>query len=290
MAQATCSIDDCDKPVKARGWCSRHYHQWHRTGSPLRTRTRATCTVEGCSKVVNGRGYCTTHYRRWQRTGDPLGFVPRRPRGTCSVDGCSSPTIALGYCNGHYSRLKKWGDVKADVPLTPSRYKDGAQCSEVDCDLPTYCKGMCRPHYARILYGSDSGRPVTPRSGVIDEQGRRRCVTCLDFKVSSQFTSRQTPNVCEACVRAATFRANAARRMRMRWQFVEDVVPEVVFERDGWLCQMCGCELTRSLPYPHPRYPEVDHVDPISRGGDHSYANTRAACSTCNRAKSDRIA
>lgn len=30
-----CSVDACDKPVLARGWCNAHYLLWHRNGSPL---------------------------------------------------------------------------------------------------------------------------------------------------------------------------------------------------------------------------------------------------------------
>jgi hypothetical protein len=30
---ATCSVDDCDRDVLARGWCAPHYHRWYRTGN-----------------------------------------------------------------------------------------------------------------------------------------------------------------------------------------------------------------------------------------------------------------
>jgi hypothetical protein len=30
-----CSIDNCGKPVRARGWCNTHYWRWHRHGDPL---------------------------------------------------------------------------------------------------------------------------------------------------------------------------------------------------------------------------------------------------------------
>lgn len=33
------------------------------------------CSVAGCENHVKTRGWCTKHYSRWQRTGDPLGLL-----------------------------------------------------------------------------------------------------------------------------------------------------------------------------------------------------------------------
>src|SRR5690349_23871335 len=35
MAETTCSIDECDRKVFARGWCGVHYKRWYRHGDPL---------------------------------------------------------------------------------------------------------------------------------------------------------------------------------------------------------------------------------------------------------------
>jgi hypothetical protein len=35
----------------------------------------AVCTVEGCDSPVRARGWCGRHYGRWKRHGDPLVFV-----------------------------------------------------------------------------------------------------------------------------------------------------------------------------------------------------------------------
>lgn len=40
MAKRTCSIDDCGRPVFARGWCNRHYNRWRSHGDPLTTLRR----------------------------------------------------------------------------------------------------------------------------------------------------------------------------------------------------------------------------------------------------------
>ena len=31
----TCSIEDCEKPTLARGWCGAHYQRWRKHGDPL---------------------------------------------------------------------------------------------------------------------------------------------------------------------------------------------------------------------------------------------------------------
>lgn len=35
MSKRTCSIEDCDRPVKHRGWCGMHYMRWFRHGDPI---------------------------------------------------------------------------------------------------------------------------------------------------------------------------------------------------------------------------------------------------------------
>lgn len=60
MAKRTCSIEGCEKPHAALGWCHRHYY---------RLRARGECSVVGCGDPVDVRGWCSLHYRRWLRTG-----------------------------------------------------------------------------------------------------------------------------------------------------------------------------------------------------------------------------
>lgn len=35
MAKRTCSIEDCERPSRKRGWCQTHYGRWREHGDPL---------------------------------------------------------------------------------------------------------------------------------------------------------------------------------------------------------------------------------------------------------------
>lgn len=59
----------------------------------------------------------------------------------------------------------------------------------------------------------------------------------------------------------------------------------IVAKRDKWQCQLCGKKVNSGLVYPHPMSWSLDHVIPIARGGEHSYANTQLAHLLCNSRK-----
>lgn len=84
--------------------------------------------------------------------------------------------------------------------------------------------------------------------------------------------------------------ARKAGKARKRVATVESVSALKVFERDGWLCHLCGRKTDRARrgTY-HPKAPELDHIVPLAKGGAHSYANTACAHRKCNAAKSDTI-
>lgn len=66
----------------------------------------------------------------------------------------------------------------------------------------------------------------------------------------------------------------------------EPVNPIEVFNRDGWHCQLCGHPTLRKMRGTHhDRAPELDHIVPLSCGGDHTYANTQCSHRECNIAK-----
>lgn len=73
------------------------------------------------------------------------------------------------------------------------------------------------------------------------------------------------------------------RRLRETLAFVEPVSRRKVWERDDEACQICKSAVDFADMH-------LDHIIPISRGGEHSYANTQTTCATCNLSKGARTA
>lgn len=88
--------------------------------------------------------------------------------------------------------------------------------------------------------------------------------------------------------------ARQRKRLRVRvrrllagatWDGVTD---EAILERDGWRCGICGTRIGKSFKAPHPRSRSVDHIVPLSEGGDDTAANKRAAHLGCNVRRGNR--
>ncbi|MFD6517310.1 HNH endonuclease [Rhodococcus sp. NPDC060176] len=82
---------------------------------------------------------------------------------------------------------------------------------------------------------------------------------------------------------------NQRRRARLLDAFVEDVDLQVVWQRDGGVCQLCDTAIDPEIEWPHRQSRTLDHIIPLSRGGEHSYANVQLAHHSCNSRKNDSI-
>ena len=79
------------------------------------------------------------------------------------------------------------------------------------------------------------------------------------------------------------------RRSRVYDAFVEEVSYEVLRERDGDGCFVCGQKIDFTLVYPDPMYRTLEHIVPLSKGGEHSYNNTALSHLVCNQRKNAKI-
>lgn len=69
----------------------------------------------------------------------------------------------------------------------------------------------------------------------------------------------------------------------------EPINVRYVYNRDEWTCYLCGINVKT---YNHRKYMKdrasIDHVVPISKGGDHTYSNVMTCCVACNIRKGSR--
>lgn len=79
------------------------------------------------------------------------------------------------------------------------------------------------------------------------------------------------------------------RRAAKKGNGVEKIDLVALFERDGWVCHLCGESVDRDLKYPDPGSASHDHVIPLSRGGTHTWNNVKLAHLGCNISKGNKI-
>lgn len=123
----------------------------------------------------------------------------------------------------------------------------------------------------------------------------RKCAYCgVDF-APSKGTHRFCSKTCGSRSdvernRSAYNQRNAARRARERGAVVGEIFTrEEIFDRDGWICQLCLAPIDWNLSGRSRYAPALDHKVPLKHGGKHMRDNVWAAHSGCNARKSDRL-
>lgn len=133
-----------------------------------------------------------------------------------------------------------------------------------------------------------------------------RCVKCGTAFRSGQSVAKYCGVRCQGSAQSERLKGKPGPKLRIfasnsdKWAAQNakrrsltagdpDFKREDIFERDGWLCQLCCEEIDRSLRWPHPNCATIDHKVPLSVGGQHRADNVQAAHLGCNSRKSNRL-
>lgn len=181
--------------------------------------------------------------------------------------------------------------------------------------------GLCGPDRPGHGICTECGKTVqVTRSSAPPD--RRRCRDCQRARPKAPLAA--VPRICQLCEESyvpkpgfrpdqrfcskscTTAWANGARppyrqgdpvtrkeaRNRLRRQVhaetYDGVTNEQIIERDHWRCGICSQKIGKSFRWPHPRSASIDHVIPLSQGGDDTAANKRAAHLACNCGRMNR--
>ena len=89
--------------------------------------------------------------------------------------------------------------------------------------------------------------------------------------------------------RARLAAASTRRKRLLKNAKQEPYIREDIFERDNWTCGLCDEPIDPELKYPESESASIDHIVPISHGGDDIPANVQAAHLSCNISKGNRV-
>jgi hypothetical protein len=296
MTEATCSEDDCDRPVAARGWCQTHWRRWKRTGSPggpvkvFRSwEPGLECAVDKCRRPRYKREWCNAHYIHWRLHGDPLAPIlgPWWPE-VCRVEDCgrkaNEPGGARGYCQKHYVHWRKHGDPVAS-----------ASCS--GCGAPIMVgKGYlyCMRSECRRLFRAAQRAENPERYRAMQVASRKRADKAKRRAAEKRYKARADRKCCRpgcpefALPTVALCREHRAEQSARRYARKRLRLPRRLYIRQVGLCPDTahgGC----GLPLGDPDGNHVDHLIPEVRNGPDEEWNLQLMHPECNMRKSDRI-
>ena len=277
----TCKLEGCDRPVNSKGICSMHVKRWKKHGSYEKRSLRNTCKVEECGLGAYGRGYCRKHYQRVRHHGTP-DLLPKG-RKVCVIEGCDEFRVGRGWCIKHYTRWQRNGDPEyrlAGEVVNGRRIcpRCGEDCllSEFYNDRTVYCRRCSR---ARAREYQSQNRRLAPRKNL----------TCFTCRKDFLGTKRNRTYCSRECLEKGRHERNYPNVLKRQLRFSvakkEHFQRIDIFERDNWTCGICNEQIDSSRKRPDPLSPSIDHIIPISRGGDHTRENVQAAHLGCNVSK-----
>lgn len=143
------------------------------------------CAIEECSRPVRARGWCNMHWRRWRNHGDPL--AGRTPNGEAvrflrevvlrhSVDECLLWPFGRGkhgYATyGKNSLAHRWICEKLYGPPPDPSYQVAHKCGIRACVAPAHLRWATPTENEadKLLHGVQRGRPF----GSKDKRPRKR--------------------------------------------------------------------------------------------------------------------
>lgn len=167
-----------------------------------------------------------------------------------------------------------------------------------------YCSARCRDK-AKYLRASrhacaGCGLPTGTKRTDLRNPGlvfHRECRPGAEHGTSSRYSAGCR---CDECRSAVARIAKEYRRRRVMdgrpirrhggsGPYIPERVRADVYERDGYVCQLCGEPTDPHAEGNDDMFPSLDHIVPQSLGGGHEDENLRTAHRVCNSSRGARV-
>lgn len=199
---------------------------------------------------------------------------------------CGKEFIMVRHSKGLFCSYRCRGKYRSEQPRKPKQ-KPVKYCKICGVEIVrgVYCGDECRKEKARR-----ESRKHNEIKMLNKTTKERLCKECGNpFK--SEYGSKRRVFCSDICLHRNMHRIRRHKeRAKLRLVKVETVDPIKVFRRDGWICQICKRKLqNKDRGTYKDTAPELDHIIPLSKGGEHSYRNTQCSCRKCNADKKGNV-
>jgi len=198
----------------------------------------------------------------------------------CGVDGCTRKVHAKGYCWKHYDKFRKYGDATKEVI---KRYH-GSNCSVDGCEDKASRNGLCDKHRQRVKkYGTAELPYIEPK--ICSHEGCTHSHYSRGFCVKhyQDFMFHNNP-----VYRAKTLKRVWRRRSLIRETTSEEFTVDEILDKTGGLCSLCFEEINTTLGSNDEMSLNIDHIQPLSKGGSNMKYNLLASHKICNIRKGNK--
>lgn len=223
----------------------------------------------------------------------------------CTVDGCPNAHRAKGLCSTHYNQSMHDRDARHRKYVVPCTTCGALVAKTKSGRRRPVCSERCR--YILVNGYAPEAKPRPPREVVgpfrrikptqaptaIVKPTRRGFIGVLCGWCGASFVHdlRVTGFIPSYCNKRCQNRAASTRREQLRGRFeITKRARLAIYERDGWVCQLCHEPVDRTLHWSHDFAPSLDHIECQSWAliPDHSPSNLRLAHRLCNSLRSNR--
>ncbi len=200
--------------------------------------------------------------------------------GSTSIRGWGSQPTDQGFFRPR--TMKRCSKCKKNLPLPEfykaSAHKDGLQGECKNCGPQRHRKyyQSHRPEYA------ERQRKYTKKHSAKVKEWKRKYSQTHKAEIAKWQHKYRKAHLQERRAK------EQLRRAKKFGGTIELFADNEIFDRDGWICQICRKRVGKALKYPHPRSASLDHIVSLSKGGDHTRINVQLAHLVCNTKKRDR--
>ncbi len=154
-------------------------------------------------------------------------------------------------------------------------------------------KAKCRPCRSAV---AAAGKPCVDCGDVKSGRTRARCSKCS----LAHYAKSAAPCSALGCDRPTLAKGMCSSHYSWYWRALNGsangkgtwIMPKrrlALYERDGWVCGICGLPVDRDAHYLDDMAPSLDHIVPRSMGGGHESEKLRTAHRVCNSRRGARV-